>query len=65
MGYEEDEQLLRAANNGNTSEVRRLIEQKVAKINCTDSVRRSGEESTARALRVWGGKGKRRQRHIV
>ena len=60
-----DEDLLKAAENGNTSEVRRLIEQKVANVNCTDSVRRSGEESTARALRAWGGKGKRRQRHIV
>ena len=65
MGEEEDNQLRIAAENGNTSEVRRLIEQKVANVNCTDSVRRSGEESTARALRVWGGKGKRRQRHIV
>ena len=65
MGEEEDKQLLRAAANGNTSEVRRLIEQKIANVNCKDGVRRSGEESTARALRGWGGKGKRRQRHIV
>ena len=65
MGVAEDKQLLGAAQNGNTSEALRLIEQKVANVNCTDSVRRSGEESTARALRVWGGKGKRRQRHIV
>ena len=60
-----DGQLLEATKNGNTSEALRLIEQKIANVNCTDSVRRSGEESTARALRVWGGKGKRRQRHIV
>ena len=65
MGEEEDKQLLKAAERGNTSEVLRLIEQKVANVNCTDSVRRSGEESTARALRVWGGKGKRRQRHVL
>ena len=52
MGEEEDKQLLRAADNGNTSEVLRLIEQKVANVNCTNGVRRSGEESTARALRV-------------
>ena len=58
-----DEDLLKAAENGNTSEVRRLIEQKIANVNCTDKVRRSGEESTARA--AWGGTGKRRQRHIV
>ena len=65
MGEEEDKQLLRAAANGNTSEVHRLIEQKIANVNCTDEVRRSGEESTARAAWVCGGKGKRRQRHIV
>ena len=47
-----DEDLLKAAENGNTSEVRRLIEQKIANVNCTDSVRRSGEESTARAAGV-------------
>ena len=47
-----DGQLLEATKNGNTSEALRLIEQKVANVNCTDSVRRSGEESTARALRV-------------
>ena len=64
MGEEEDKQLLKAAERGNTSEVRRLIEQKVANINCRDPVRRSGEESTARALRGWGGKGKRRHRGI-
>ena len=52
MGEEEYKQLLEAAKNGNTSEALRLIEQKVANVNCTDSVRRSGEESTARALRV-------------
>ena len=60
-----DEDLLKAAENGNTSEALRLIKQKVANVNCKDRVRRSGEESTARALRVWGGKGRRRQRHIV
>ena len=65
MGKEEDEQLLEATKNGNTSEALRLIEQKVANVNCTDGVRRSGGESTARALRVWGGQGKRRQRHIA
>ena len=52
MGEEEDEQLLKAAERGNTSEALRLIEQKVANVNCTNWVRRSGEESTARALRV-------------
>ena len=53
MGVAEDKQLLKAASDGyNTSEVRRLIEQKVANVNCTNKVRRSGEESTARALRV-------------
>ena len=60
-----DEQLLSAAENGKTSEALRLIEQEGVNVNCTSQVRRSGEESTARALRVWGGKGKRRQRHIV
>ena len=60
-----DTDLLEAAKKGNTSEALRLIEQKIANVNCTDSVRRSGEESTARALRVWGGQGKRRQRHIA
>ena len=60
-----DGQLLEAAKKGNTSEALRLIEQEGVNVNCTDYVRRSGEESTARALRVWGGKGKRRQRHIV
>ena len=65
MGDKEDKQLLKAAEDGNTSEVRRLIEQKIANVDCTDEVRRSGEESTARALRVWGGQGKRRQRHIA
>ena len=54
MGEEEDKQLLKAAERGNTSEVLRLIEQKVANVNCTDSVRRSGEESTARA--AWVGR---------
>ena len=48
----EEDQLLGAAENGNTSEVRRLIEQKIANVNCTDGVRRSGEESTARAAGV-------------
>ena len=52
MGEEEDKQLLKAAERGNTSEALRLIEQKVANVNCTDSVRRSGEESTARAAGV-------------
>ena len=52
MGREEDVQLLRAAKKGNTSEVRRLIEQKIANVNCKDGVRRSGEESTARAAGV-------------
>ena len=60
-----DGQLLEATKNGNTSEALRLIKQEGVNINCTNQVRRSGEESTARALRVWGGKGKRRQRHIV
>ena len=60
-----DQQLLKAAENGNTSEALRLIEQEGVNVNCKDGVRRSGEESTARALRVWGGKGKRRQRHLV
>ena len=60
-----DGQLLEAAKKGNTSEALRLIEQEGVNVNCTDYVRRSGEESTARALRVWGGKGKRRQRHLV
>ena len=49
-----DKDLLEAAMLGNTSEALRLIEQKVANVNCTDSVRRSGEESTARAL--WVGR---------
>ena len=60
-----DGQLLDAAMYGNTSEALRLIKQEGANVNCKNSVRRSGEESTARALRVWGGKGRRRQRHIV
>ena len=47
-----DGQLLEATKNGNTSEALRLIEQKIANINCTDLVRRSGEESTARAAGV-------------
>ena len=47
-----DGQLLSAAENGKTSEALRLIEQKVANVNCTDGVRRSGEESTARAAGV-------------
>ena len=47
-----DGQLLEAAEDGNTSEALRLIEQKIANVNCTDSVRRSGEESTARAAGV-------------
>ncbi len=65
MGKEEDQQLLTAAYNGNMSEALRLIEQEGVNVNCTNEVRRSGEESTARALREWGGEGKRRQRHIV
>ena len=60
-----DGQLLEAAKKGNTSEALRLIEQEGVNVNCTNSVRRSGEESTARAAWVWGGEGKRRQRHIV
>ena len=52
MGVAEDEQLQTAAANGNTSEALRLIEQKVANVNCTDGVRRSGEENTARAAGV-------------
>ena len=52
---EKDGQLLTAAKNGNMSEARRLIEQKGANVNCKDpSVRRSGEESTARA--AWVGR---------
>ena len=47
-----DEQLLEAAKKGNTSEALRLIEQEGVNVNCTDSVRRSGEESTARAAGV-------------
>ena len=61
MGEEEDEQLLEAAMYGNTSEALRLIEQKIANVNCTNQVRRSGEESTARAVsgaaRGGGGRG--------
>ena len=49
---DKDEQLLEAAKKGNTSEALRLIEQKIANVNCTNVVRRSGEESTARAAGV-------------
>ena len=49
-----DDDLLEAAKNGNTSEALRLIEQEGVNVNCTDSVRRSGEESTARA--AWVGR---------
>ena len=49
-----DDDLLEAAKRGNTSEALRLIEQEGANINCTGSVRRSGEESTARA--AWVGR---------
>ena len=49
-----DGQLLQAAIDGKTSEALRLIEQEGVNVNCTDSVRRSGEESTARA--AWVGR---------
>ena len=63
MGEEEDKQLVQAAGDGKTREALRLIKQEGANVNCTDWVRRSGEAQ--RAPRGWGGKGKRRQRHIV
>ena len=49
-----DDDLLEAAKNGNTSEALRLIKQEGVNVNCTDQVRRSGEESTARA--AWVGR---------
>ena len=51
---EKDGQLLKATKNGNTSEALRLIEQEGVNVNCTNEVRRSGEESTARA--AWVGR---------
>ena len=56
-----DGRLWQAAANGNKSEALRLIEQEVANVNGEDMVRRSGEESTARAAggvaRGRGGRG--------